>query len=204
MRRLAERARYDEATIHAILDEGLICHVGFSVDGHPWVMPTIHARVGNRLYLHGATANHALKALASGVETCVTVTLVDGLVLARSAFHHSMNYRSAMIFGHAQRVDDEQEKHDAFIAMIEHLMPGRTADTRLPTSAELRKTLVVRLELDECSAKVRSGGPIDDEDDMDNGHWAGVVPLTIVPGAAIPDVGNDGAPAYVTEWRRAR
>jgi len=204
VRRLAERARYDEATLHAILDEGLICHVGFSVDGHPWVMPTIHARVGDRLYLHGATANHALKALASGVEACVTVTLVDGLVLARSAFHHSMNYRSAMIFGHAQRVDDEREKFDAFIAMIEHLVPGRTADTRLPTPEELRKTLVVRLALDECSAKVRTGGPIDDEGDMDNGHWAGVLPLTLVPGAAVPDAGNDGAPSYVTEWRRAR
>jgi nitroimidazol reductase NimA-like FMN-containing flavoprotein (pyridoxamine 5'-phosphate oxidase superfamily) len=204
LRRLADRGHYDRETIDAILDEGLICHVGFAVDSRPWVMPTIHARVGDHLYLHGAAANHALKTLASGVEACVTVTLIDGLVLARSAFHHSMNYRSAMIFGFAERVDDEREKTGAFLSMIEHLMPGRTADTRLPTRDELRKTLVVRLALDECSAKVRTGGPIDDEDDMDNGHWAGVLPLTLTPGAPIPDVGNDGAPDYVTRWVRAR
>ena len=204
VRRKPTRGAYDRETIDAILDEGLICHVGFSLEGRPWVMPTIHARVGDHLYLHGATANHALTALAGGVEACVTVTLVDGLVLARSAFHHSMNYRSAMIFGHAVKVEDEREKHDAFIAMIEHLVPGRTADTRLPTASELRKTLVVRLGLDECSAKVRTGGPVDDEEDMDNGHWAGVLPLSITPGGAVPDPAIGSAPDYLTRWERAR
>src|SRR3954464_3954716 len=140
VRRLAERGRYDRDTIDAILDEGLICHLGFAVEGRPWVMPTTYARIADTLYVHGATANHALKALAAGVEACVTVTLIDGLVLARSAFHHSINYRSVMIFGPAEKVDDEQEKYDAFLAMVEHLVPGRTADTRLPTAEELRKT----------------------------------------------------------------
>ncbi len=204
VRRLPDRGRYDRETIDAILDEGMVCHLGFAVDGRPWVMPTIYSRVGDRLYLHGATANHALKTLASGVEACVTVTLIDGLVLARSAFHHSMNYRSVMIFGTAERVDDEQEKYDAFAAMVDHLVPGRTADTRMPRSDELRKTLVVRLALDECSAKIRTGGPIDDADDMDNGHWAGVLPLALVPGRPQPDTGHTGAPDYLTTWTRAR
>jgi len=199
VRRLAERGRYDRDTIDAILDEGLICHLGFAVDGRPWVMPTTYARIDDTLYVHGATANHALKALAAGVEACVTVTLVDGLVLARSAFHHSINYRSVMIFGLADKVDDEQEKFDALTAIVEHLVPGRSDDTRAPRPDELRKTLVVKLALDECSAKVRTGGPIDDEDDMDNGHWAGVLPLTIAAAAPLPD-GAFVAPDYLTRW----
>jgi uncharacterized protein len=204
VRRLAERGRYDRDTIDAILDEALVCHLGFAVEGKPWVIPTIHVRVGDRLYLHGAPANHALKALASGIEACVTVTLIDGLVLARSAFHHSMNYRSAMVFGRAVQVDDEQEKLDAFVSMVDHLVPGRTADTRLPSPEELRKTQVLRLPLDECSAKVRTGGPIDDEEDMDNGFWAGVLPLSTVPGHAQPEPGFDGVPGYLKQWTRAR
>jgi nitroimidazol reductase NimA-like FMN-containing flavoprotein (pyridoxamine 5'-phosphate oxidase superfamily) len=166
-------------------------------------MPTIYVRHGAYLYLHGATANHALKTLASGVEACVTVTLIDGLVLARSAFHHSMNYRSVMLFGFAERVDDEQEKFDAFVAMVEHLVPGRTRDTRLPTAQEMRKTLVIRLPLDECSAKVRTDGPIDDEEDMALGHWAGVLPLTIVPGTPRPD-GDYIVPDYLSQWPTTR
>ncbi|MEY2461306.1 MAG: uncharacterized protein QOG30_3136, partial [Acidimicrobiaceae bacterium] len=147
--------------------------------------------------------NFALKTLASGVDACVTVTLLDGLVLARSAFHHSMNYRSVMIFGRAERVDDPQEQYDSMVAIVEHLVPGRSADTRLPSEIELRKTLIVRLELDECSAKVRTGGPIDDEEDMDLGFWAGVLPLSIVPGPPVPDVAEP-VPAYLSRWSRAR
>ena len=203
VRRLADRGRYDWDTIHSILDEGLVCHLGFAVDGRPWVMPTTYARVENRLYVHGAAANFALKTLASGVDACVTVTLLDGLVLARSAFHHSMNYRSVMLFGRAERVTDPQEQYDSMIAIVEHLVPGRSNDTRVPTPDELRKTLIVRLALDECSAKVRTGAPLDDEEDMNLGFWAGVLPLSIVPGEPVPD-GDEAAPDYLTRWTRAR
>lgn len=203
VRRLAERGRYDWDTIHSILDEGLLCHLGFAVDGQSWVVPTTYVRVGDQLYVHGAAANFALQTLASGVDACVAVTLLDGLVLARSAFHHSMNYRSVMLFGRAVKVDDEREKHDALVALVDHLIPGRSRDTRLPTPAELRKTLVVRIALTECSAKVRTGGPIDDAEDMDLGHWAGVLPLTVAPGSPVPD-GDDAVPDYVTGWSRGR
>ena len=203
VRRLAERGRYDRDTVNAILDEGLVCHMGFAVDGRPWVMPTTYARVDDRLYVHGAAANFALKTLTSGVEACVTVTLIDGLVLARSAFHHSMNYRSVMLFGRAERVVDPQEQFDAMVALVEHLVPGRAQDTRLPRADELRKTLIVRLPLDECSAKVRTGGPVDDDEDMDNGHWAGVLPLTITPGRPRPD-GRESAPDYLRDWTITR
>ena len=199
VRRLADRARYDRDTVNSILDEGLVCHLGFAIDGRPWVMPTTYARVGDYLYVHGAAANFALKTLTSGVEACVTVTLLDGLVLARSAFHHSMNYRSVMLFGRAERVVDPQEQYESMVAIVEHLVPGRSADTRLPTPEELRKTLIVRLPLTECSAKLRTGGPLDDEEDMDLGVWAGVLPLTIVPGEPVPDVDRP-APDYVRRW----
>jgi len=203
VRRLADRGRYDRETIDSILDEGLVCHLGFAVDGQPWVMPTTYARVDDHLYVHGAAANFALKTLASGVEACVTVTLLDGLVLARSAFHHSMNYRSVMLFGRAERVDDPKEQYDSMIAIVEHLVPGRSSDTRLPTPQELRKTLIVRFALDECSAKMRTGGPLDDAEDMALSFWAGVLPLSIVPGAPVPDV-EQPAPDYVNRWTRAR
>jgi nitroimidazol reductase NimA-like FMN-containing flavoprotein (pyridoxamine 5'-phosphate oxidase superfamily) len=203
VRRLADRGRYDWRTIHSILDEGMVCHLGFAVDGRPWVMPTTYARIDDRVYVHGATANFALKSLASGVDACVTVTLLDGLVLARSAFHHSMNYRSVMLFGRAERVDDEQEKLESMVAIVEHLVPGRRHDTRLPSPEELRKTLVVRLALDECSAKVRTGGPLDDDEDMDLGFWAGVLPLTTVPGEPVPDV-NLPVPDYLRRWPTTR
>jgi nitroimidazol reductase NimA-like FMN-containing flavoprotein (pyridoxamine 5'-phosphate oxidase superfamily) len=199
VRRLAERGRYDWDTIYSILDEGLVCHLGFEVDGRPWVVPTTYVRVDDRVYVHGAVANFALRTLAAGVEVCVTVTLLDGLVLARSAFHHSMNYRSVMLFGRAAPVDDDQEKYDAMVAIVEHLVPGRTTDTRLPSPQELRKTLVVGLPLDECSAKVRTGGPLDDEEDMSFGYWAGQLPLSIVPGAPIPDLDAE-APDYLVRW----
>jgi nitroimidazol reductase NimA-like FMN-containing flavoprotein (pyridoxamine 5'-phosphate oxidase superfamily) len=199
VRRLPDRGRYDWETIHTILDEGLVCHLGFAVEERPWVIPTTYVRIDDQVYVHGAVGNAALRALADGAEVCVTVTLLDGLVLARSAFHHSMNYRSVMLFGRAVAVDDDQEKYDAMVAIVEHLVPGRTADTRLPSSQELRKTLVVRLALEECSAKVRTGGPLDDEEDMGFGYWAGQLPLSIVPGEPIPDV-DAGVPEYLRRW----
>ena len=203
VRRLADRGRYDRDTVHAILDEGLVCHLGFAVEGRPWVMPTTYARVDDNLYVHGASANFALRTLTSGIEACVTVTLLDGLVLARSAFHHSMNYRSVMLFGCAERVEDPEEQLESMVAIVEHLVPGRTHDTRLPTPEELRKTLIVRLPLAECSAKVRTGGPLDDAEDMELGHWAGVLPLTLRPGAPVPDV-ELPTPAYVRDWPTTR
>jgi nitroimidazol reductase NimA-like FMN-containing flavoprotein (pyridoxamine 5'-phosphate oxidase superfamily) len=182
VRRKADRGRYDRETIAAILDEALICHVGFAVGDRPWVVPTAFARVGERIYLHGAVGNFALRTLAGGVEACITVTLLDGLVLARSAFHHSMNYRSVMLFGHAEAVTGEAEKRSALLAIVEHMVAGRSAATRLPTPQELRSTLVVRFPIEEGSAKVRTGGPIDEPADYELPHWAGVVPLTLVRG----------------------
>jgi hypothetical protein len=188
VRRKADRARYDFSTAAAILDEALLCHVGFAVDGRPWVVPTTFARVGDHLYLHGAAGNFALRTLsAGGVEACVTVTLLDGLVLARSAFHHSMNYRSVMLFGSATAVVDVSEKQSALLAIVDHMEPGRSSCTRLPTDAELRSTLVVRFPIDEGSAKVRTGGPIDDPEDLALAHWAGVIPLALVRGSPVPD-----------------
>ena len=188
LRRKADRGRHDRPTVEAILDEALICHVGFAVDGRPWVVPTAYARIGDQLYLHGATGNFALRTLASGVEVCVTVTLLDGLVLARSAFHHSMNYRSVMLFGRAEPVTDDDEKERALLAIVEHMEPGRTSDTRPPTAEELRATLVVRLPIHEGSAKVRTGPPIDDPADLALDHWAGVIPLSLVRGEPERDV----------------
>jgi nitroimidazol reductase NimA-like FMN-containing flavoprotein (pyridoxamine 5'-phosphate oxidase superfamily) len=187
LRRLPERGDHRPATVRAILDEALVAHVGFAVDGQPWVIPMTYARIDDDLYLHGSAANHLLRSLAGGVEVCVTVTLLDGLVLARSAFHHSMNYRSVVIFGVAGRVDDEAEKHRAFTALVERMAPGRSnAGVRLPSPAESRKTLVVRLPIRDASAKIRTGPPIDDAGDLDLPVWAGVIPLRLTPGAPVP------------------
>jgi nitroimidazol reductase NimA-like FMN-containing flavoprotein (pyridoxamine 5'-phosphate oxidase superfamily) len=207
VRRKAERGRYDRATVDAILDEALLCHVGFAVDGRPWVFPTAFARVDDRLYLHGASGNFALRSLASGAEACVTVTLLDGLVLSRTAFHHSMNYRSVMLFGEAEKVEDDDEKQMAVMAIVEHLIPGRTSDTRLPTPEELRATLVIRLPLDEVSAKVRTGPPLEDPEDLELAHWAGELPLSLTPGDPVPDDltrarYGAGTPAHVLNWTR--
>jgi nitroimidazol reductase NimA-like FMN-containing flavoprotein (pyridoxamine 5'-phosphate oxidase superfamily) len=202
-RRLPKRGSFDVALIHAVLDEALMCHVGFAVDGRPWVVPTIHARVDDRLYLHGAVANHMLGAIAGGVEACVTVTIVDGLVLARSAFHHSMDYRSVMVFGRASRVDDEDEKRRALHALVEHVVPGRDADVRAPSVSELRTTLVLRLPITEASAKVRTGGPIDDEDDLSLDVWAGVLPCMLGFGTPLaePEV-TAPVPDYLRGYAR--
>jgi uncharacterized protein len=203
VRRLSERARYERSLIDSLIDEALSCHVGFAVDGRPWVIPTIHARVDDTLYLHGAVANHMLRSLAGGIEACVTITLIDGLVLARSAFHHSMNYRSVMIFGSLALVDDAAEKDAALHALVEHVVPGRMADARPPSASELRKTSVLRLPIAEASAKVRTGGPIDDAEDMALPIWAGQLPVSAAYGSPIADADSASAlPAYVTGYRR--
>jgi nitroimidazol reductase NimA-like FMN-containing flavoprotein (pyridoxamine 5'-phosphate oxidase superfamily) len=206
VRRKADRGRYDRVTVDAILDEGLLCHIGFAVDGRPWVVPTAFARTDDHVYVHGATGNFALRSLASGVEACITVTLLDGLVLSRSAFHHSMNYRSVMLFGTAEKVVGEDDKRAAVMAILEHLIPGRSSGTRPPTAEELRATLVVRLPIDEASAKIRTGPPIEDDGDLGLDHWAGVLPLYLTPGPPIPDeyaqARHGGAsPDHVSEWR---
>jgi nitroimidazol reductase NimA-like FMN-containing flavoprotein (pyridoxamine 5'-phosphate oxidase superfamily) len=205
VRRLKERGRHDLATICAILDEAMVCHVGFAVDGQPWVIPTAYARVEDSLYLHGATGNHALRSLADGAPACITVTLVDGLVLARSTFHHSINYRSVVLFGQGERVDDPDEKAAVLDALVEHLVPGRTADARAANDEELRATLVIRVPITEASAKVRTGDPNDDDVDMDLPVWAGVIPLTLQPGVPRDAADLRGGlvpPEYATGYSR--
>jgi hypothetical protein len=182
-----ERGIYDRETAYRILDEGFICHVGFVADGQPFVIPTGYGRQGDNLYLHGSAASRMLRQLDQGVPVCVTVTLLDGLVLARSVFNHSMNYRSVVILGTARKVDDPSEKIEALRAFSEHIVPGRWADARQPNEKELRATSVLRLPIQEFSCKVRTGGPIDDEEDYGFPAWAGVVPLEMVAGAPIPD-----------------
>lgn len=190
LRRLPERGHHDRATIDAILDEALICHLGLvDPDGRPFVIPTIHARVDDHLYVHGSPASRALRAGAAGVDACVTVTLLDGLVLARSAFHHSMNYRSVVVYGVAARVEDAAEKDTALEAIVEHVLAGRSDGCRAPNDQERKGTLVLRLPLDVASAKVRTGPPKDDEEDLDLPVWAGVVPLRLVAGSPEPDAG---------------
>src|SRR5713226_3357833 len=185
--RLPQRGSYDQETIHAILDEALICHVGFIVEGRPVVIPTIHARIDNQLYFHGSPAAGMLRTLREGVDACVTVTILDGLVLARSAFHHSMNYRSVVILGRAEAVQEPEEKLEAMRIFVEHMMPGRWTDIRRPTPKELQATSVLSISLDEASAKVRSGGPLDDQDDLSLSVWAGEVPLHLQASAPVVD-----------------
>jgi uncharacterized protein len=187
VRRLPKRAAYDKAQVHAILDEGFVCHIGFVVDGQPYVVPTGYGRVGGRLFIHGSAASRMLRTLDQGVELCFTVTLVDGYVLARSAFHHSMNYRSVMVLGKARLVTEKSEKLEGLRAVTNHIVPGRWEEVRQPTDQELKATSVLALDLEEVSAKIRTGPPIDDEEDYALPIWAGVVPLRSVPGQAIPD-----------------
>jgi nitroimidazol reductase NimA-like FMN-containing flavoprotein (pyridoxamine 5'-phosphate oxidase superfamily) len=187
LRRKADRGRFDRDTIEAILDEAYIAHVSFVVDGQPWLIPMTYGRVGDHLYLHGARANHLLKSLAGGAPVCAAVTLLDGLVLARSVFHHSMNYRSVVIFGFATEVDDPAEKRAALDAVVDHVWPGRTATARPPTDSEVRATLVVKLPITEASAKVRTGPPIEEPDDLALEVWGGVVPVTTLLGEPVPD-----------------
>src|ERR1700761_1749411 len=177
--RYRERVRYDRETVHGILDEGLICHVGYLNAGRPLVLPTTHARLGEILYLHGSTGSGPMLAAAGsaeGLPVCVTVTLVDGLVLARAALHHSLEYRSVVVVGNARLVQDRGEKLGALAALLDHVVPGRSVDSRPPNERDLAATAVLALDLVEVSAKVRAGGPIDDEEDVALPHWAGVVP----------------------------
>jgi nitroimidazol reductase NimA-like FMN-containing flavoprotein (pyridoxamine 5'-phosphate oxidase superfamily) len=201
------RGVYDRAMAYEILDEGFICHVGFVVDGQPFVIPTGYGRAGDNLYIHGSAASRMLRNLDQGVAVCVTVTLLDGLVLARSIFNHSMNYRSVVVLGTAVAVEDPKEKLEALHALSEHILPGRWADSRQPNEKELKATLVMRLPIEEFSAKVRQGEPIDDDEDYSFPTWAGVIPLDVVAGAPINDPRLDPktpVPVYACAYSRKK
>jgi len=205
IKRLPKRGVYERQAIYQILDEGLICHVGFLLEGHPVVIPTGYARVGDVLYVHGSQASRMLRTLATGVDVCVTVTLLDALVLARSAFHHSMNYRSVVVFGRATEVREDSEKLAALRAFSEHIIPGRWDEVRQPTEQELRATSVLALPLAEGSAKVRTGPPLDDEEDYSLPIWAGLIPLHLAATAPVPDprLSTDiEAPSYCHNYSR--
>ncbi len=205
IRRVPQRGQYEIQVIYDILDEGLVCHVGFAVDDQPFVIPTAYGRIGDKLYIHGSPASRMLRSLQNAIEVCVTVTLLDGLVLARSAFHHSMNYRSVVIFGTAAIVENSEEKLAALHAFTEHVMSGRWAEVRPPSRQELQGTLVLSLPLDEASAKVRTGPPLDDEADYNLPVWAGVLPLQLTTTAPIPDSRLQSGitlPDYVQNYTR--
>jgi nitroimidazol reductase NimA-like FMN-containing flavoprotein (pyridoxamine 5'-phosphate oxidase superfamily) len=182
VRRAPNRADYSRETIDAILDEALVAHLGFAVDGQPYVIPTLHARVGDIVYVHGSSASRMIRSLTGGLSACLTVTLIDGLVLARSAFHHSMNYRSVVVLGEARPVEGVDERLTALEAFTERLVPGRWDEVRPPTAQELKGTRVLAFDLDEASAKVRTGPPVDDDEDYALDVWAGVIPLALTPG----------------------
>jgi len=203
--READRAIYDRETAYRILDEGFLCHVGFVTDGQPFVIPTSYGRSRDNLYIHGSAASRMLRHLKEGVPVCVTVTLLEGLVLARSIFNHSMNYRSVVVLGKATLVDDPVEKLEALHLLSEHIIPGRWADSRQPNERELKATSVLRLPIEEFSAKVRLGPPVDDEEDYLFPTWAGVVPLEMKAGEPIDDARLDparGVPAYAKHYTR--
>ena len=205
VRRLPKRGVFDREAIYSILDEGFICHVGFDVDGKPCVLPTGYARIGDRLVIHGSSASRMMRGLSSGIDVCITVTLLDGLVLARSAFHHSMNYRSVVVFGIATQVTAEDEKMEALHALTEHIVPGRWPDVRWPNALELKATTVLTLPIEEASAKIRTGDPIDDEEDYDMDTWAGVLPLATTPGPPVDDTRlKEGIPVpdHVSRYER--
>ena len=199
-----QRAVYDRELIYKILDEGFVCHVGFTADGQTFVIPTMYARVGDALYFHGSAASRMLRGVSTGLNVCITVTLADGLVLARSVFNHSMNYRSAVALGNASMVDEGDEKLDALRAFTEKILPGRWNDARQPNEKELKATSILRLPLTEISAKVRTGGVEDDAEDYALPVWAGVVPLRLVADAPLRDERCDPAlstPAYAAVFR---
>jgi uncharacterized protein len=200
-----QRAVYDRDAVNQILDEAFLCHVGFVADGQPYVIPTSYGRDGNVLYIHGSAASRMLRNLDQGVPICITVTLLDGLVLARSVFNHSMNYRSAVILGTATLVDDPAEKIAALRALTEHILPHRWHDSRQPNEKELKATSVLRIPIEEFSAKVRVGPPVDDEEDYSFPTWAGVIPLETVAGPTIPDDRcQRELPAYLRNYSRKR
>ena len=203
--REAERGVYDRETAYRILDEAFLCHVGFAVDGQPFVIPTSYGRKDADLYIHGSAASRMLRQLKEAIPVCITVTLLDGLVLARSVFNHSMNYRSVVVLGKATLVDDPAEKLDALRALSEHIIPGRWDDSRQPNERELKATSVLRVPIEEFSAKVRTGPPIDDAEDYSFPTWAGVLPLEIKTGMPINDLHLDPpreAPQYIRSYSR--
>jgi hypothetical protein len=208
LKRRPQRGSYDRDVVNGILDEGFICHVAFTLDGQPGVIPTVYARGGDELYLHGARANRMLNALlVPGHHTCVSVMHVDSLVLARSAFHHSVNYRCVILYGQAAEVTDPDAKMEALRRVIEHLYPGRWKDVRWPNADEFRQTLVVKLPITEGSAKVRSTGVIDDEADMSQGCWAGLMPIRTVYGPTVRDAALSAdvpLPSYLENYTRTR
>jgi nitroimidazol reductase NimA-like FMN-containing flavoprotein (pyridoxamine 5'-phosphate oxidase superfamily) len=201
-----ERGAYDRATIDAILDEALICHLAWvTPEGEPRVIPTIHVRVGDDLYVHGSQASRTLRAIRGGAKICIETTIVDGLVLARSTPKHSMNYRSVVLFGSPREVTDPEEMHVAQRALAEHVVPGRSTDARPPNAQEYKETAIFALRLDEASAKVRTGPPLDPDEDLELDVWAGVIPVRVVAGDPVPapDLRTDiDVPAYVTDYRR--
>jgi uncharacterized protein len=205
LKRLPKRGHFDRETVYGILDDGFICHIGFVVAGHPVVIPTGYARVNDTLYIHGSQASRMLRTLANGVDACVTVTLLDGLVLARSAFHHSMNYRSVVVFGRAMLVEDAEQKMSALVALSEHIIRGRWNDVREPTELEMKQTTVLSLTLDEASAKIRTGPPLDEEEDYGLPIWAGVIPLKLTAGKPVNDPRlpeGVAVPDYVLHYER--
>ncbi len=205
LRRKRERGSYERETIDAILDEGLIAHLGIVEDGRPIVIPTLHARDGDVVYCHGSSASRTLRALAAGAPVCLTVSLIDGLVLARSAMHHSANYRSAMLFGAARVVTDDAERLHGFETVVERIVPGRWSEVRPPTKNEIKATMLLALPIDEASAKVRTGPPLDDEEDYESSAWAGVIPLSLRAGEPLADPRlREGIPlpAHLAAYRR--
>jgi nitroimidazol reductase NimA-like FMN-containing flavoprotein (pyridoxamine 5'-phosphate oxidase superfamily) len=204
--RLPKRGDYSQETIHAILDAAFLCHVGFVVDGQPYVIPTGYGRVGDTLYIHGSAASRMLRNLEKGIDACVTVTLIDGIVLARAAFHHSMNYRSVVMLGKATLVEETEAKLEALRVISEQIVRGRWDDTRLPTAQELKATAVLSMPIDEASAKIRIGPPVDDEEDYGLDIWAGVLPLHMQAGEPVPDPRlakpEQPPPAYLLNYKR--
>ena len=205
LKRLPKRGSFDRDVVNAILDEGFVCHVGFVADGRPVVIPTGYARRDENLIIHGSQASRMLRALGKGIDVCVTVTLIDGLVLARSAFHHSMNYRSVVVFGHANVIEGDEDKVAALRALSEHMIPGRWSYVREPHEGELRQTTVLSVPLNEASAKIRTGQPVDDDEDYDLPIWAGIVPLRMSAENAIADPlmpMEIDVPAHVLSYRK--
>jgi uncharacterized protein len=203
VKRLPARGVYERGVIHQILDAGLVCHLGFVVDGQPFVIPTTYVRVDETIYVHGSPASRMLQTLERGIAACLTVTLVDGLVLARSAFHHSINYRSVVVFGTGRLVNDPDEKMAVLNALTNHLIPGRWQEIRQPNAQELKRTLVLAIPIDEASAKIRVGPPIDDEEDYELDVWAGVVPLELTALEPVPDprlAAGIQAPGYAAKY----
>jgi nitroimidazol reductase NimA-like FMN-containing flavoprotein (pyridoxamine 5'-phosphate oxidase superfamily) len=207
LKRLPKRGSHERETINQILDEGFICHVGFAIEGQPFVIPTGYARAGDELIIHGSQASRMLRALKTGIDVCLTVTIIDGLVLARSAFHHSMNYRSVVIFGRATLIEEREAKLAALFALSEHMIPGRWEEVREPTEAELQQTTALLLPIDEASAKIRTGPPLDDEEDYAMNVWAGVLPMQLTTADPIADprlLSNIEVPDYVGSYRRGK